>query len=91
MISNVSIAAFRVVQDREYSYYGTARASLITIGIEVWKARLACYNVVWAVLAQLIGAVVAFASHKIVTGAAVGGCVVGFVATSKAAGVFAHE
>jgi hypothetical protein len=63
---------------------------LVIIGMEPDKERLACYFVAWAVLALVIGAAVAFATHKIVTGAAVGGGLLGFVVVVQAACVFAH-
>jgi hypothetical protein len=68
----------------------TQHEHVIIIGMESDRARLACYFVVWAVLALVTGAAVAFATHKIVTGAAVGGGLLGFVAVVQAACVFAH-
>lgn len=63
---------------------------VVFIGMESDRARLACYFVAWAVLALVIGTAVAFATHKVVTGAAVGGGLLGFVAVVQAACVFAH-
>jgi hypothetical protein len=63
---------------------------VVFIGVESDRARLACCFVVWAVLALVIGTAVAFATHKIGTGAAVGGGLLGFVAFVQAACVFAH-
>lgn len=63
---------------------------VVFIGMESDRARLACYFVAWAILALVIGTAVAFATHKIVTGAAVGGGLLGFVAVVQAACVFAQ-